>query len=402
MARYDAAAGSFISSFGNFGSSDGEMINAFGIALGSGAELPMSPTRATTGVQKFTSSGTFSAKWGIRYRSRDGQTRLPRDVAVDAAGKVYVADQGNSRVQKFNGDGSFVTKWGTPGTGDGQFRGLTGVAVDGSGNVYTTEVGNFANDPAQGVQKFDSNGNFIGRWGGFGVGSGQFRSPLGIAVSPANGQVYVVDTGNDRIQRFQPERHLRLGVGWLRFRDGQFDGLRGIGIDSAGNVYVAEENNARVQKFGPTGTFLAQWPVPLPADVVVDGGRVLVASLESPVYMFTTGGSPQGQFGVRGAGPGEFQQPQGLAVNAESDLYVADVINNRIQMLRDNAAYPRPRRPPRCSRHWCPRMRRAGRRTASTLRPSASLPVPLRSRNPDSRQRARPMPTAPRRTWSAR
>jgi hypothetical protein len=67
---------------------------------------------------------------------------LPRAVAVDTSGNVYVADTNNDRIQKFTSDGTFLTTWGSEGSGDGQFDWPSGVAVDASGNVYVADRGN--------------------------------------------------------------------------------------------------------------------------------------------------------------------------------------------------------------------------------------------------------------------
>ena len=85
-------------------------------------------------------------------------------------------------------------------TADGQFNGPHGVAVDSSGNVYVTDSGNSR------IQKFDSNGTFITKWGSTGSADGQFDNPYGVAVDSSSGNVYVVDSGNSRIQVFAPSR----------------------------------------------------------------------------------------------------------------------------------------------------------------------------------------------------
>jgi DNA-binding beta-propeller fold protein YncE len=64
-------------------------------------------------------------------------------LSVDSAGNVYVGDFGeNNRVQKFDSNGNFVTKWGTPGSGDGQFIDPIALTVDSAGNVYIVDQGN--------------------------------------------------------------------------------------------------------------------------------------------------------------------------------------------------------------------------------------------------------------------
>ncbi len=81
--------------------------------------------------------------------------RNPLGVAVDESGNIYVAEYGNHRIQKFDSEGNLLARWGTRGPGDGQFDHPRGVAVDGSGNVYVADTGNNR------IQKFDSGGGFL-------------------------------------------------------------------------------------------------------------------------------------------------------------------------------------------------------------------------------------------------
>ena len=89
----------------------------------------------------------------------------------------------------------FVAKWGSEGSGDGQFNQPYSVAVDGQGNVYVAEAGNDR------IQKFSGDRRFITKWGSEGSGDGQFDDPSGVAVD-GQGNVYVADYENTRIQKF--------------------------------------------------------------------------------------------------------------------------------------------------------------------------------------------------------
>ena len=92
--------------------------------------------------------------------------------------------------------GTFLLTWGVrSGTGNGQFNIPEGVATDESGNVYVADTGN------QRIQKFDADGNFLTTWGSEGSGNGQFEGPVGVATD-GSGNGYVVDSGNNRIQKF--------------------------------------------------------------------------------------------------------------------------------------------------------------------------------------------------------
>jgi DNA-binding beta-propeller fold protein YncE len=62
--------------------------------------------------------------------------------------------------------------------------------------VYVTDTGN------QRVEKFDGNGTFITSWGSFGTGAGQFNTPIGIDEDESKQNVYVTDVGNNRVERF--------------------------------------------------------------------------------------------------------------------------------------------------------------------------------------------------------
>ena len=212
-------------------------------------------------VQKFDSSGRFLTKWGSRGTG-DGQFLEPYDVTADSAGNVYVtegdyllAPSGNHRVQKFDSTGTFLTKWGSYGTGDGQFDHPQGVAADGAGNVYVADTGNSR------IQKFDPSGVFLTKWGSLGSGDGQFDNPSSVAVDSAD-NVYVADRDNHRVQKFNSNGMFVTKWGSLGTGEGQLDTPSGVAVDGVGNVYVTEgdyENyplgdNHRVQKFDSFGT----------------------------------------------------------------------------------------------------------------------------------------------------
>ena len=127
---------------------------------------------------------------------------------MDSSGNVYVVDCRNQRIQKFDSSGNFVAKWGSKGSGDGEFRVPYGIALDSRGNVYVADAGN------RRIQKFDFSGEFLTKWGSKGSGDGQFAAvgdegvpcgPCGVAVD-SSGNVFVVDPGNYRIQKFRPRR----------------------------------------------------------------------------------------------------------------------------------------------------------------------------------------------------
>ena len=142
-----------------------------------------------------------------------GQFNFPRAVAVDAEGQIYVADSGNNRVQVFNADGTFLRQWGSlckldtgegcVGGGDGQFNEPWGIAVGQDGSVYVSDTWNHR------IQKFTNEGQFVSKWGVFGSTGGElgqenlFYGPRSLAIG-RDGNLYVMDTGNKRVQVFAP------------------------------------------------------------------------------------------------------------------------------------------------------------------------------------------------------
>ena len=123
-----------------------------------------------------------------------GHFRGPRGIAVDRAGRVFVADRGYCRIQVFNQDGGFLYMWGTRGSAPGQFLSPWNLALDAAGQVYVTDAFNHR------VQVFTAGGAFLRAWGTHGAAPGQFTQPGGIAVD-GDGNVFVSDR-NDRVQMF--------------------------------------------------------------------------------------------------------------------------------------------------------------------------------------------------------
>ena len=147
---------------------------------------------------------------------------------------------------------TFLIKWGTNGSSDEQFDGPWDIAVAPDGNVYVADALNHR------IQKFTSDGVFVSKWGTSGTGNGQFNQPWGIGVAP-DGSVYVADTGNNRIQKFTSNGVFVSKWGASGTDDGEFNTPYGVGMASDGSVYVADNYNYRIQKFTSDGVFVSKW-----------------------------------------------------------------------------------------------------------------------------------------------
>jgi DNA-binding beta-propeller fold protein YncE len=165
------------------------------------------------------------------------------------------------------------------------------VAIDADGNVYVADTGNDR------IQKFSSDGTFIAAWGSSGTGPGQFLAPWDVATSPG-GSVYVVDLNARRVQRFDPSGTPLGEWGTMGFDDGQFLQPFGIATDADGAVYVTDFStdfrNKKVQKFSPTGVFLTKW-------------------------------------GSLGSGNGNFEMAAAITVDPDGFIYVTDMGWDRVQ-----------------------------------------------------------------------
>jgi DNA-binding beta-propeller fold protein YncE len=276
-----------------------------------------------------------------------GELGYPYDVAVDARGRLYVADncdpgfagctwtdQGgrldltHQRVMAYDaGTLAFLQTWGVFGNEPGQFeypRGLAGVAADPRGGVLVADAANNR------VQAFAANGTFEGRFGISGRGPGVFIRPRAVAAAPA-GELVVADTYNHRVQLLDRDgRYLgewgrlgRTGYPYSGTAPGQFSGPAGVAVADDGTLYVADTGNGRVQARDPaTGAWrvLAGGGLRRPRGIALDGeGRLVVADPVAGAVLVhdpATGGWS----GV--AGP--FSRPQAVAVDAAGALLVAD------------------------------------------------------------------------------
>jgi pimeloyl-ACP methyl ester carboxylesterase len=227
-------------------------------------------------IQKFTSTGVLLAVWGSSG-SGPGQFNYPAAVAVDS-NAVYVADENNHRIQKFTRTGSYLSQWGHQDTGDGNFEYPEGVTSDGV-YVYTAEPSCCAPNMTNRIQKFTSGGGYVSKWSGA-------YDPVDVVADNA-GHIFTME--DYRVVKYS---NVGTTLGTIGF--GQIGGSQGIDVDKFGNVFVADANNNRIEKFAPDGHLLAQW-------------------------------------GVLGAGPGQFNYPIDVAVDDSGNVYVSDFSNYRIQ-----------------------------------------------------------------------
>jgi streptogramin lyase len=311
-----------------FGEVSGVAVNSKGhiFALSRGNTSGPAYAAAATQLLEFAANGQFIREIGKNlYAWSFGHT-----VKVDASDNIWVTDKGSDMVIKFDPDGHVLMVFGRKQEAsdedtaplkhvkpplpaeDGRFRQVTDVAWDKAGNTFISD--GYINSR---VAKVDKDGNWLKSWGERGKEPGQFNTPHSIATD-ANGNVYVADRGNRRIQVFDG--------------DGKF--LRQFTID----VPVPPDARPAIGKIpdeammaGGTQAPGAPWAIcitPPPHQVLYSSdawpGRIYKLSLEGKVL---------GVLGQSGKQLKQFGWVHAMACPSENVIYAAELLNWRVQKL---------------------------------------------------------------------
>jgi sugar lactone lactonase YvrE len=227
--------------------------------------------------------------------------------------------------------GTVITLAGNGGYVDGpigtaQFNALYAVAIDSQGNVYAsdTRVNRIRKiDPSGSMTTIAGNGT--GAWSdgtGGPNGSAEFNLPAGIALDSQD-NLYVADAQNHRIRKIDPSGNVTTvaGNGTMGWVDGsggpngtaEFNYPSGVAVDARGNVYVADVGNNRIRRIDTVG------------NVTTIAGTGKTGSVDDGTQFVDGSGGPNGT--------ARFNQPMGVAVDAQGAVYVADYGNNRIRRI---------------------------------------------------------------------
>jgi sugar lactone lactonase YvrE len=278
---------------------------------------------------------TLVAGTGTPGYSGDGdlatsaQLSSPHGVAVDATGNVYIADTANCRIRKVsvsNGAITTVAGNGTCGFGGGsgpatsvQLQSPAGIALDSLGNLYIADSGNNVvrqvSLPNGTIATVAGSGNYGYSGDGGSATLAQLKTPFGVAVDSLGKNLYIADTGNNRVRQVSGGVITTVaGSGTLGYSgDGgsatsaQLSLPWGVAVDSSGNLYIADVDNNRIR--------------------MVSSGVIA-----------TVAGSTAGYSGDNGPpASSQLYLPDGVALDSSGSLYIADSYNNRVRKVTNPA-----------------------------------------------------------------
>jgi YD repeat-containing protein len=311
------SGGLFVAAYGAEGTIGGDYKETWGIAVNQSTGNVYVTDSSDSRVEELNSSGAFveAIGWGVTDGKAElevcktgcqagisgggnGEFNDPTGIAVDTHGNLWVADNGNNRIEELSEAGAFVAKFGSYGIGNGQFNGLRGIAVSG-GNIYVADKGNAR------IEELSPTGTYLNQFGGKGTGNGQFEGPEGISADPVTGDLYVTDAGNP-VQEFSPGGMFVAKFGAKGSGNEQFKGPTGVAVAASGAIYVADTENNRAQEWEP---------VPASAPLVTS------------------------QFGSKGSGEAQFNEPRGVAIDSSGNLWVADTENSRLEKLSASGGF---------------------------------------------------------------
>ncbi|WP_167855331.1 SMP-30/gluconolactonase/LRE family protein [Hymenobacter wooponensis] len=355
---------------------DGQLGNPTGLALGPDGTLYVADERFAV-IRRVSPAGRVStlAGQGDQTGSRNGPVAtarflLPRGLARAADGTLFVADELGSCIRRISPQGQVSTWAGAPvrlGGDDGpgataQFQAPEAVAVDAGGTVYVAEGGGMA------VRKIAPDGEVSTLYGGQERPSAPARSvylhhPTGVAVAPS-GIVYVSEAGSNVIYQISPQGSISLLAGRPgsdgdavdgKAAEARFSHPSHLAVGPGGTLYVLDEYNALVRTISPQGqvsTLVGKLPTYMgPRDPLLGTPTGLAVDAAGTVYVSDGPGhvirriTPAGMVSVWAGQPGQaghadgtghsarFQQPAGLSLDRQGNLYVADLLNSTVRRV---------------------------------------------------------------------
>jgi len=251
-------------------------------------------------------------------------------IAVDRADNLLIADVDADIIYQIDPSGHLLMKFGGHGSGDGQFKFWNTdktanggyIAVDDQGNIFVADTENHR------IQKFNSKGEYLTQWGKQGKADGELSEPYGIAVD-SQGNVYVSELTTKRIQKFDNNGKFMGVIAKPDPNDVHDQPWWGITVDRTGNIYVGSAGG-QILKFDSTGKLILSWGKDINSHTTVfhlitdDAGNLYVSDASRPyVVKIDPDGKLLGKFVWAGAT--EKSGAITAAINTKGDPYAGFV-----------------------------------------------------------------------------
>jgi DNA-binding beta-propeller fold protein YncE len=256
-------------------------------------------------------------------------------VALNSKGHIFVFQRSKPNLIEFDPTGKFVRS-----IGEGLFTIPHGLRIDGDDNLWITDTGSNI------VLKLNSDGRvllILGRRGSAAEADWLFNKPADIAFGK-DGEFFIADGyGNSRIMKFDHNGKFLKSWGVFGKGPGEFQLPHSIVIDKQGHIYVADREGERIQIFDYDGNFLKEWKnigYPYGLFLTPDQHIWMADGGYDRVLEFDPNGKILGAIGEPGHAPGQFAWAHFLAVGPNRNLYVADVLNWRVDVFLPTGTAP--------------------------------------------------------------
>jgi DNA-binding beta-propeller fold protein YncE len=266
----------------------------------------------------------------------DKPLQKPMDVTANGS-FTYVTDTNNKRVLAFDAGGNFLFSFGEDGSAKGQFKFPYGISTDDKGRVFVADLYN------GNISIFDEKGKFIEYFGPQDSKEKKITAPAALRI--IDKKVYVTDIKSNIAYVFDLNGKLLLEIGKPGTNEGEFNAPNGVTADAEGNIYVVDTGNQRVQIFDKKGKFVkiingsnngkGESIFVNPRGIGFDSRGIMyvVSNLTHVVYGFDKEGKKIFQIGGMGEQNGQFYLPNGLFVDQNDNVFITDTVNLRVQVF---------------------------------------------------------------------
>ncbi len=297
---------------------------------------------------------TYSSQFG-ELGSKAGQISNASAITLDSKGDIWVSDAGNNRIEEFSPERAFIQTfgWGVSngkskledcktacqagiaGSGEGQLSGPQGITYDPTnGELYVSDTANNR------IEEFSTKGAFVKAFGEYGKNEGQLNSPHGLTAD-STGNIWVADQSNSRLEKFSEEGKPSGVFGKEGTGPGEFSGVSDVTFCN-GNLYAIDYGGERAEEFTTTGHFDKAFgeagkengkftQISRVACDPKNSNLYITDSGANHVDVFTDAGTFEGAFGTAGKEAAQFSTPIGVAINTSGEAYVLDNGNNRVE-----------------------------------------------------------------------